>query len=233
MIKPLRRIIICLLALLATGSIETSRGEDLGLLTKGTKSKEVICSASLVRFDGTTLTITAAAGSQVYKAAGTPECSLKSISAQTMEITIALNGAPLNGYDGGYQNNQDPFQAPLNTNRLAASFLTETKDVDAQRAELQEAIQSQRQVGTQSVASEFGNSGQRPANVPLSIDLTKCRGRGSDWIVTSASGTATEVSGRITDISDGWIHLLRSADTQPQRFSLTLVSAIGLGYCSR
>lgn len=240
------------LALLLTFLIVEDLGyavaQEFFLETKGKKSPPVLCAATLVGFDGSAVKIAQSADSATYKAAHIVPCAQTSLSPSELDITIALPGAPdtsppvdpdrmILAHFGGYQNQTDPSWAVLDTGSPgAASMQLKTKDVGTQQVEVEQEIADRKKKDWILTTTESSRAPIQQFNVfggkNLAIaDLTKCKGRYSDWIVTLVGGSPTRISGTIGSIADGWV-LMKPADKPAtQRFSLWTVSMIGIGSC--
>ena len=244
-------VVAPLLISLALAHLGRAIGQEFLLEAKGKKSPPMVCSAALVSFDGSAVKIAQSSDAVSYKASGIAGCTQTSLSPSEFDITIALAGAPDPGpapFDpnkmlsvannfGGYQNDATPPIAVLDTGSVANSTPTRTKDVLLQKVEIDKEAADRKQA----VLTNTWGQGSVPAEpsdvfvgkIAAIVDLTKCKGRCSDWIITLVGGSKNRISGKISSISGGWIWLQQPDSKVLQRFSLSMVSMIGLGACQQ
>lgn len=189
---------------------------------KGKTQPVIYCIASLDHFDGTTLWL-----KPVNTPAGYSACITQPLSAQKWQMVIqltlppdALNGSPANSENSSSGRWNKPGPNPVDPGRIASSIGQLTKDTDLQRAQVQIQAQSNQNQG----------SSQSDRNRP-NIDLTDCKGCGTDSIQTTAGGSVSSVSGNIKSISNGWVDLQQKDMTQPQKYRMLNIVAITIGAC--
>jgi hypothetical protein len=240
-----------LLVSLAFGHLRHAICQEFLLEVKGKKSPPTVCSAALVSFDGSTVKIGQSPDAASYKASGIAACTQTSLSPSELDITIALAGAPDPGpapFDpnkmfpvaynfGGYQNEAASPIAVLDTRSVANSTPTRTKDVMLQKAEIDKEAADRKQAVSTSTWGQGSVPAEQPdvfvGKIAAIVDLTRCKGRCGDWIITLVGGSKNRISGKISSISGGWIWLQQPDNRVLQRFSLSMVSMIGLGACQQ
>jgi hypothetical protein len=193
--------------------VQHAHSQQFSFSEKGKKQPASVCFAAFDHFDGTTLWL-----KQSNPPPGSTACAVQPRSSLNWKIQIQIS-PNLDAFQqpGDFRN---PFngQGPnvVNPGRIASSIGQDSKDVDLQRADLQNA---QKQ-----------DANSRPPTPP-DVDLTSCKTRGTDVVQTTINGSLVSITGTVTNISGGWVYVQKSGQSQPQKFQMLPIVSITIGGC--